>query len=185
MASKYFSLDEVIERLDETEFDDESEDDFEGYLDDDEYGIEDEERLEEVDEDEDEQRLEEVDEDLSIGAEVVVGGVTVPEYVLQSGCSVPMEGKSPLDFFSLLVTDGMLEHIVSQTNLSAQQFIETHELAPHSRVRRWSKSIHTIDELRQFLAITIVMGLVHYSQIESYWTTQWPYSNAHFSFVSC
>ena len=97
---------------------------------------------------------------------------------------MPMEGKSPLDFFSLLLTDGMLEHIVTQTNLSAQQFIESHELAPHSRVRRWSKSIHTIDELRQFLAIIIVMGLVHYAQIASHWTTQWPYSNALFSSVS-
>ena len=69
-----------MERLEESEFDDESEDDFEGYLDDDEYGIEDEQSLEEVDKDE--HRLGEVvvdEKDLSIGAEVVIGGVSVPE----------------------------------------------------------------------------------------------------------
>ena len=172
MASKYFSLDEVMERLDESDFD-ESEDDFDGYLENDECGLE------------DEQVLEENEDGMpSVGAEVVIGGLTVPDYALDAGCCVPMESKSPLDFFSLLLTDSILENIVTQTNLSAQQFIEAHELPPHSRVRRWSKSVHNIDELRQFLAIVIIMGLVRYPQIEHHWTTQWPYSNTHFSSVS-
>ncbi len=46
------------------------------------------------------------------------------------------------------------------------------------------KSEHDIDELCQFLAITIIMGLVRYAQIEHHWATQWPYSNTHFSSVS-
>ena len=109
---------------------------------------------------------------------------SVPDYTQQAGCSTPMDGESPIDLFSLLFTDSMLHHIVAQTNLSAQQFIESHELAPHSGVRRWSKSVHNIDELRQFLAMIVIMGLVHYPQIEHHWATQWPYSNTHFSSVS-
>ena len=66
------------------------------------------------------------EEDLSIGAEVAISGVSVLEYVLQAGCSVPMEGKSPHDFLSLLLTESILGNIVAHTNLSAQQFIETH-----------------------------------------------------------
>ena len=56
----------------------------------------------------------------------------------------------------------MLEHIVAQTNLSAQQFIESNDLAPHSRVRRWSKGVHDLSELKHFLSLIIVMGLVRY-----------------------
>ena len=108
----------------------------------------------------------------------------VTDYTLLAGCSVPMEGESPLEYFSLLLTDSMLENIVAYTNLSAEQFIDTHELAPHSRVRRWSKNVHDLDELRQFLAIVIMMGLVRYPQIEHHWATQWPYVNTNFSSVS-
>ena len=64
-----------------------------------------------------------------------------------------------LDFLFLLLTDSILQDIVVHTNLSGQQFIDTHELAPHSRVRCWSKSVHDTDELRRFLAM-IIMDLV-------------------------
>ena len=126
---------------------------------------------------------------VEIGAESEIESIeeglhTIPEYTLQAGCSASVEGENPLSFFSLLITDNMLEHIVAQTNLNAQQYIDSHDLAPHSRVRRWSKGLHDIDELRRFLAIIIIMGLVRYPQIEYHWGTQWPYSNSHFSSVS-
>ena len=182
MASKYFSLTEVMDGLDGSDFEDDSDDDFDGYLDMEECRLEEEQRGEEVDE------REMLDVQESVGAEVVVEDTdlshTLPEYTLQAGCSVPVEMETPLDFFSLLLTDCMLENIVAHTNLNAEQFIEAHELAPHSRVRRWSKSLHDVDELRQFLAIIIIMGLVRHPQIESHWSTQWPYSNTNFSSVS-
>ena len=200
MAGKRLSLGEVMDGLDGSDFEDDSDDDFDGYLDmdmDDEFDSEEELREEgarvqesvetETEEEGEERRVLRVQE--SVGAEVEVvssgdGSDSVPNYTLPAGCATPVEGESPLDFFSLLLTDSMLHNIVAQTNLSAQQFIESHELAPHSRVRRWSKSEHNIDELRQFLAIIIIMGLVRYPQIEHHWATQWPYSNTHFSSVS-
>ena len=182
-------MSEVVDGLDGSDFEDDSEDDFDGYLDVDECGLE-----------EEEGELLAVQESVGaevVGAEVVVdmdssstvpdsmdSSPTVPDYTLQAECSVPVEVESPLDFFSLLLTEEMLQNIVTQTNLSAQQFVETHELPPHSRVRQWSKSVHDIDELRQFLAIVLIMGLVQYPQIEHHWSTQWPYSNTHFSSVS-
>lgn len=89
----------------------------------------------------------------SVVAEVEVvssgdGSDSVPNYILPAGCSTPVEGESPLDFFSLPLTDSMLHNIVAQTNLSAQQLIESHELAPHSRVRRWSKFERNTDGRR-------------------------------------
>ena len=52
----------------------------------------------------------------------------VPLYNLEPGCSVPIDGDRPLDYFSLLVTDKMLQHIVMQTNLYARQYIDSSEL---------------------------------------------------------
>ena len=112
------------------------------------------------------------------------GAVSIPEYSLEPGCSVQVESDKPLDYFSLLITDDMLQHIVDQTNVHAEQFISSHDLAPHSRVRRWSKTVHDLNELKRFLAIIIVMGLVRYPQIENHWATMWPFTNAHCSSVS-
>lgn len=66
---------------------------------------------------------------------------------LQAGCSTSVAGDNPYEYFSVLFSDEMLEHIVAQTNLSAQQFIESHELRPHSHVRRWSKETCDTNEL--------------------------------------
>ena len=55
----------------------------------------------------------------SVEAEVEVvsrgdGLDSVPNYTLPAGCSTPVEGESPLDFLSLLLTDSMLHNIVAQ-----------------------------------------------------------------------
>ena len=92
---------------------------------------------------------------MDVGANVEVGSEsgsddsdTLPEYTLQPGCTILVGDNRPLHYLSHLVTDDMLEHTVVQTNLYAQQYIENHNLPPHSRVRRWSKSIFDVNELR-------------------------------------
>ena len=104
-----------------------------------------------------------------------------PEYTLQPSCSASVNGDSPLEYFLLLFGQTTLEHIVPQTNLNAQQYVD---LAPHSRVRRWAKGVHDVNELRRFLAIIIVMGMVRNQRIASHWSTMWPYSSPHLSSVS-
>ena len=196
MAERHFTIDEVVDGMEGSDFED-SDDDFDGYLDMDVWNEdrqEEEERVESEREDREEEQSVETSVE-SVGAyeevsaeddetESTDGLDAIPDYTLQAGCSVSVEGESPLDYFSLLINDDMLQHIVTQTNLCARQFIDSHELAPHSRVRRWSKGVHDVNELRRFLAIIIVMGLVRYPQIEHHWATQWPYSNPHFSSVS-
>ena len=95
-----------------------------------------------------------------------------------TGPSVDMSNKTPLDFFKLLVTDTMLDGIVEQTNLDAQQFMDATSLPPHSRVHGWSKEAHTRPELKKFLAM-----IVNFPHIEDYWATSWPYSTPTFSKV--
>ena len=132
-----------------------------------------------------------VEEQMEVGANVEVGsqsgsddGDTLPEYTLQPGCAVHVEGNRPLDYFSLLVTEDMLQNTVTQTNLHAQLYIANNDIPPHSRVRRWSKSLFDVDELRRFFAIVILMGLVRYPQIDSHWAVLWPFTNTHCSTVS-
>ena len=48
----------------------------------------------------------------------------IPEYRRQKGCTTDMSNKSQLDFFKLLITDAMLQQVVEQTILFAQQHIE-------------------------------------------------------------
>ena len=142
MAARYvFTLDDVMNALDADDlFEDESEDDFDGYLDADSDG----ERDERDERDMGDER------DLDIGREQVEMDAgdsdDLPEYTLTPGCTASVEGSSPLSYFSLLLTDDMLHHIVDQTNLCANQYIGSHELGPHSRVRRWTKrtaSLHS------------------------------------------
>ena len=107
----------------------------------------------------------------------------IPDFQQLTGPSVDMTDKSPLDFFKLSVTDAMLDHIVEQTNIYAQQYIETATLPPHSRVHGWNKKVHNRAELKEFLAMIITMGLVNYPQVEDYWATCWPYATPSLSKV--
>ena len=84
---------------------------------------------------------------------------TIPEYAQQGGCSVSLEQERPLEYFSLLITDD--RYILTQANLSARQFIGSHE-----------HSVGCITSVR-FLAIKLIMGLVRYPQMEHCWATQW------------
>ena len=105
----------------------------------------------------------------------------IPEYRRQKGCTTDMSNKSPLDFFKLLITDAMLQQVVDQTILFAQQHIESQELPLRSRVHQWNSAPHTISELRKFLALLIAMGIVSYPKVEDAWMTTWPFASSSFS----
>ena len=99
----------------------------------------------------------------------------IPEYTCRPGCTqLPADG-SPLNYFQMLVTDAMLDIIVSQTNLYATQY--THTLAPCSRVHQWSRQEFDRDELKKFVSLVLIMGLVNLPTIEDHWVTTWPYSS--------
>jgi len=183
MASRGMTVEEVVLELegnDESEGDDSSgsEDDFGGYLDEDGDDRED---SDHGSEDEHISSEEETGSEEDMDTEVP----PVPPYTLQPGISTAMlSGSRPMDYFSLFVDDSMLHHVVAQTNLYAQQYMESHTLAPHSRKRLWQKEEHTFEELQRFLALILVMGLVRYPRVESHWSTSWPYATETFSSVS-
>lgn len=75
------------------------------------------------------------------------------------------------DFFKLYITDQIIDHIVIQTNLYAQQFIEQHQnnLRPHSLVHQWKATDRA--EILTLLAVVILMGVVHKPRFAMYWST--------------
>ena len=136
-------MEEVVLELDGSDNEDSessgSEDDFEGYLNEDSDGEEDDHGSD------DDSSSEETGSDQDMQVEVP----SVPSYTLQVGVSATLSGTRPLDYFSLFMDDAMLQHIVAQTNLCAQQYMESHTLAPHSRKRQWQKEEHTLEELQR------------------------------------
>ena len=106
------------------------------------------------------------------------------DFVEGPACSLDMSNKTPIDYFQLLMTDSILDHIVSQTNLYADQHFEANPDIPRkSRLHTWKKKKHNITELLQFIAILIIMGIIHYPRIDDYWVKTWPFGTNAFSRV--
>ena len=175
-SGRVYSVGDVVAEMMGSNFDQEefSDDDFEGYVD-----------------DENEQCIQEADVSvahLDIGTECEIGesdpALEIPQYNLSPGCNTPCSDATPLELFKMLMTDSILDKIVEQTNLYANQFIGGHDLPPRSRVHSWSKQQFTREELHKFLSLVIVMGLVNLPTLESHWSTTWPYSSLACSKVS-
>ena len=62
---------------------------------------------------------------------------TLPSFTGSSGAVLDVRDKSLLEIFSLLVPDELLEVIVEQTNLFAQQFLDKENVPPYFRVHEW------------------------------------------------
>ena len=172
--AEYYTVSDVLAYMDiPMPEDDDSDDDFEGYIDEEEIGNDGRDRNDGGD----------YDGDLSGESDEGSSDDGIPQYRLNSGCTQDMTNKTPIDFFQLFVTDDMLEAIVEQTNLFAQQYIDSHELSRRSRVQQWAKSPHDVVELKKFLALIIIMGLISYPSIEDYWVTSWPFATPTFSSI--
>ena len=167
----YYSVDDVLAYMEIPlpDEDDISEDGFDGYID----------QEEEEDANEGSEGEDSGDEELD-GDEFDGDGERegIPQFVGQD-----MTNKSPLEFLQLFITEEILQHIVQQTNLFAEQYIATHDVTPWSHVQQWHRSTHDVEELKRFLALVIVMGLVSYPSIEDSWVTSWPFATNTFSSV--
>ena len=86
-----------------------------------------------------------------------------------SGIQVDTEGFKPVDYFKLFMTDDLVNHLVVQTNLYAEQYIADHpNLPPHSNVREWHFT--NPREMRQFIGLVLLMGIDKRPRIDLYWS---------------
>ena len=72
-----------------------------------------------------------------------------------------MVGWDPSEAFSHLFNDSILENVVAQTNLYAQQTMGA------AKYNTWQKI--TLEELKAYLGFNVLMGLVQLPEIEDYW----------------
>jgi len=82
--------------------------------------------------------------------------------------SILPDEPSALDYLSLFVHDELIDVIVRETNIYAQQYIESTQLPRHSRVQKWKPTTHS--EMKLFLGISLLMGLIRKPNIEFYWS---------------
>lgn len=75
------------------------------------------------------------------------------------------------DFLNLYLTDTIIELVVRETNRYAEQFITENEanLKEHSNVKSWEKT--TVNEIKTYLAMLVLMGIVYKARTPMYWST--------------
>ena len=76
------------------------------------------------------------------------------------------------DFFRLYITEDIIDHVVTQTNLYARQYLEKerNNLRPHSLAHQWTPTDRA--EILTFLAVLILMGIFHKPRLTMYWSKE-------------
>ena len=59
----------------------------------------------------------------------------IPDYLATKGPNSDMTNQSPIECFHLMIPDTLLEGIVEQTNLYAEQFFQSSNVPPKSRAQ--------------------------------------------------
>ncbi|XP_045765134.1 piggyBac transposable element-derived protein 4-like [Maniola jurtina] len=80
-----------------------------------------------------------------------------------------MSNMSPVDFYSLFVTDDILQQIVNHTNCYAiAKITNMPEATPSARIRKWHPT--NLTEMKQFFGLILFMGLVKLVKLADYWS---------------
>lgn len=83
------------------------------------------------------------------------------------------ENFTAFDFVKLFITDEVLQHIVDQTNLYADQYHEANEEYLHSKPRSRSHAWKPVnlEEMQVFLGLVFLMGVERKPTLHMYWST--------------
>ena len=95
---------------------------------------------------------------------------TIPVFTGQPGLKVPVGGTKPTDYYRLYLSDDLVEHFVTETNRYASQTIVT--IGPQkqfTRLKKWREA--DSPEMKKFIGLVLLTGLVTKPSIESYWST--------------
>jgi len=85
------------------------------------------------------------------------------------GPQVDTDGFTPIQYYQLYLTEALIDLMVTETNRYAQQWKDQHpNPKPYSRTRKWTEIDAT--ELKKFLGLTLLMGLVKQPRIHMYWS---------------
>ena len=95
---------------------------------------------------------------------------TVPAFTANTGVLFDHTDMSPIDYFMQYIDMDLIRHMVYQTNLYAQQFLRNKSatLGGRSRRRQWKET--NTEEMKRFIGLTLLMGVVTKPTIASYWS---------------
>jgi Transposase IS4 len=88
---------------------------------------------------------------------------------LLSLCEQQTELPTSLDFFSIFIHQDLIDLLVRETNRYADQHITNTNSSPGSRVHQWQPT--NANEMKLFLAISMLMGVIRKPTIDLYWST--------------
>ena len=86
-----------------------------------------------------------------------------------SGIQVQTVGFEPHNYFALFINDDLLNCFVAETNRYADEFIAEGNLRRRSRANDWSPTDRK--EMKQFMGLFFLMGIIHKPAIHMYWST--------------
>jgi len=89
-----------------------------------------------------------------------------------------LDDTTPLDVLKHFLTDELIDLIVEETNRYADQYINRETISSESRVNDW-KAV-TTEELWNFLALTLLMGIDRKPGIPDYWSNSPLFYNSTF-----
>ncbi|KAI8424674.1 hypothetical protein MSG28_006630, partial [Choristoneura fumiferana] len=105
---------------------------------------------------------------------------TTPTFKEHEGFStvnVPISAKTPTEYYELFVTEEIINKMVLETNNYAQMYFINNQrgIKRKSRVKAWTST--DPEEMKRFLGILMVMGLVKVPHINDYWSKKSIYRN--------
>lgn len=83
--------------------------------------------------------------------------------------------KSPLEIYKLFIPDEIIDLLVVETNRFAQSFMENNKISKKSRTKKWVDT--DAEEMKKFIGIQLLLGLVHFPKIFLYWSNDEMYGN--------
>ena len=96
-------------------------------------------------------------------------------------CCIP-ENPTCLDFFELYLNNQVITLMVEETNPYADQFIMQNENRDNSYLSQWHAV--TNPEMKTFLGLLLVMGIIHKPKLHLYWSTDIYYSTPIFAQIT-
>ena len=88
-------------------------------------------------------------------------------------CRIP-ENPTCLDFLELYLNNQVITLMVEETNHYADQFIMQNENRDNSYLSQWRPI--TNPEMKTFLGLLLLMGIIHKPKLHLYWSTGIYYS---------
>ena len=94
----------------------------------------------------------------------------IPAFTACTGLQVQLPNNAGVsDYLTLFLTNEFFDLLVEQTNLYAAQYKRGDaNLPPHSRANSWEETNR--NEMKKFLALVLLMGIVRKPEVSDYWS---------------